>query len=144
LITDLRKSGKFTGHALETLLITPPKGTIDARQLLLIGLGGRNKFTPDLMTDIGRIGMREALRLGVQSYSHASDLKDGGVDSPTAVVAANVLKGALDAYQTQVYLQSKNASAFKPIKKITLLAGPPFYAVTGAAITQTLKAINKE
>jgi hypothetical protein len=28
LITDLRKRGKFMGRALETLLITPPEGTI--------------------------------------------------------------------------------------------------------------------
>jgi hypothetical protein len=26
IITELRKSGKFSGHALETLLITPPPG----------------------------------------------------------------------------------------------------------------------
>jgi hypothetical protein len=69
LITDLRKNGRYAGHAYETLLITPPPGTIHAQKLLLIGLGDRNKFTPDLMTDIGRIEMREALRLGVSSFA---------------------------------------------------------------------------
>ena len=37
LITELRKCGRFAGHAFETLLITPPHGTIAAKKLLLIG-----------------------------------------------------------------------------------------------------------
>ncbi len=134
LFTDLRKSGKFSGHALETLMITPPKGTIAAEKLLLIGLGNRNNFTPDLMINIGRVGMREALRLGVSSYSHASDLKDAGIDSPTGTVASNVIKGAVEAYETELYLKSKNLSDAKPITKITLLTGPPFFAPSGDAV----------
>jgi len=134
LITDLRKSGKFAGHALETLLISPPKGSIPAQKLLLIGLGNRNDFTPDLMTDIGRVGMREALRLGVSSYSHASDLKDGGIDSPTGTVAANVVKGALEAYETEEYLVNKKVTTHKPLTKVTLLAGQAFFTPSGDAI----------
>lgn len=70
LITDLRSSGKFAGHAYETLLLTPPAETIPAQRLLLIGLGDRNKFTADFMTDVGRVGMSQALRLRLNSYSH--------------------------------------------------------------------------
>ena len=142
LITDLRKSGKFMGHAYETLLITPLAGTIPAKKLLLIGLGDRNKFTADLMTDIGRIGMREAIKLGVDSYSHASDLKDAGVDSPTGPVAQNVVKGALEAYQTELYLQSKNAAPAPKVTKLTLLAGPAFFTASGDAIKQYLSTKN--
>src|ERR1700749_5088515 len=82
IITDLRKSGKFSGHALETLLITPPQGTIKAGKLLLIGLGDRSKFAPELMLNVAKVAMREALRLNVNTYAFASDLKDGGIDSP--------------------------------------------------------------
>jgi len=139
LIQDLRKSGKFSGHLRETLLITPPKGTIGAKRLLLIGLGDRTKFTPDLMIDIGRIGMREALVLGVSSYAHGSDLKDGGIDSPTGLVATNVVKGAFEAYETDLYLQSKHATSKKPLVKITMLAGQAFYDPSGVAIKQYLK-----
>ncbi|MDB5146093.1 MAG: peptidase [Mucilaginibacter sp.] len=134
LITDLRKSGKFAGHALETLLITPPKGSIPAQKLLLIGLGNRNEFTPEIMTNVGRVGMREALRLGVSSYSHASDLKDAGIDSPTGTVAANVVKGALEAYETEEYLVSKKVTVHKPLTKVTLLAGQAFFTPSGDAI----------
>jgi hypothetical protein len=139
LITELRKSGQFEGRALETLLLTPPKGTIPAKKLLLIGLGDKTSFKPDLMISVGRTGMREALRLGVRSYAHASDLKDAGVDSPTALVASNVIKGAMEAYQTEMFLSEKNYTSFKQITKITLLAGPAFYTVTSKAISE-LKA----
>lgn len=136
IITELRKSGRFTGHAFETLLIDVPNGTIAPQRLLLIGLGDRKKFDPEIMKTVGAIGMREALRLGVDHYAHASDLKDGGVDSPTALIASNVLKGAIDAYKTQLYLKTKGMANIKPIKKITLLAGQPFYQVTAEAVTK--------
>src|ERR1700748_404198 len=65
LITEIRRSGKFSGLAFETLLITPSKGTLSAGRLLLIGLGDRNNFHPDLMKEVGVVSMREALRLNV-------------------------------------------------------------------------------
>lgn len=142
LITDLRKSGKFAGHAFETLLITPPPGLISAGQLLLIGLGDRDKFTPGLMTDISRVAMREALRLGVSSYAFASDLKDAGIDSPTAAVAGYIVKGAFEAYRIQTYLENKKMSAGKPLVKVTLLAGPAFFTTSGEGIKQAIAAFN--
>jgi hypothetical protein len=143
LITELRKSGRFVGHALETLLIIPPEGTIAAQKLLLIGLGDRSKFTPDLMVDVGRVGMREALRLGVPSYAHASDLKDGGVDPPTALVAANVVKGAYDAYRTELFLKEKKATTFHPLTKFALLAGPAFFEPSRQAAAQAIQDLGK-
>lgn len=142
IITQLRKTGKFTGHTFETLLITPPAGTIAAKRLLLVGLGDRNKFTPDIMTTVGSIGMREALRLGVSSYAHASDLKDGGIDSPTGTVIENVVKGAIEAYRTQVYLKGKHMSDCKPITRITLLAGQAFYTPSSEALKTVILSYN--
>lgn len=142
IITDIRKSGKFAGHAFETLLIEPPAGTIAAKKLLLIGLGDRNKFNAAEMKTIGAIGMREALRLGVTSYAHASDLKDAGIDSPTDTVTENVIKGAIEAYRTQTYLKGKNMSTFKPVTKITLLAGQTFFNASGEAAKKAIASIN--
>lgn len=142
IITEIRKNGQFTGHAFETLLITPPAGNISAKHVLLIGLGDRNKFTPDLMTSIASVAMREALRLGVSSYAFASDLKDAGIDSPTALVAGNVVKGTIEAYRTQAYLKEKKMSTFKPITKVTLLAGPAFFTVAGQGIKDAIATFN--
>lgn len=127
LITELRKNNQFEGKSLETLLIIPPADTIPAKRLLLIGLGNRNDFKPEIMRLIGLVGMREALRLGVLSYSHASDLKDAGISSPTAAVAGYVIQGAIEAYRTQKFLQQQNASQPLTVTKITLLTGPAFF-----------------
>ncbi len=144
IITELRKSGKFTGHSLETLLITPPKGTLASKQLLLIGLGDRNKFNADIMISVGSTAMREALRLGVSNFSFASDVKDAGIDSPTALVAKNVVLGSFEAYRTQAFLKEKQLAAYKPLSKIILLAGPAYYAVAGEGIKDAITKLNSK
>ena len=141
LLTEIRKSGKFLGHAHETLLITPPKGSIGGKHLLLIGLGDRNKFTPELMIGVGSVAMREALKLGVTNFAFASDLKDAGIDSPTALVAGNVVKGIFDAYRAQLWLHDKKLTPFKPVAKVILLAGPAFFTTAGEGIQQAITAI---
>lgn len=140
LITELRKTNKFKGDSLETLLLIPPTNTISAKKLLLIGLGNRHDFSPEKMRMIGTVGMREALRLGVTSYSHASDLKDAGISSPTAEVAGYVIQGALDAFRTQMYLNVQNASEALTVKKITLLSGPAYFEDSVAGIKKVIAA----
>lgn len=142
MLTILRKEGKFKGHTLETMLLSPPKGTIGAKKLLLIGLGDRNKFNADMMTAVGSAAMNEALRLQVKNFSFASDLKDAGIDSPTALVAGNVVKGVFQAYQTQIWLRDKKMASFKPISKVILLAGPSFFTVAGEGIKEAIASIN--
>lgn len=127
MITALRKTKKFEGKALETLLIIAPPNSISPKKLLLVGLGDRNNFQPELMRMIGVVGMREALRLGVSSYAHASDLKDAGIASPTADVAGYVIQGAIEAYRTQADLRKQNASNPLTVKKVSLLAGPAYF-----------------
>ncbi|WP_343524349.1 M17 family peptidase N-terminal domain-containing protein [Pedobacter sp.] len=141
LLTEIRKSGRFLAHANETLLITPPKGTIGGKKLLLIGLGDRNKFTPGLMISIGSVAMREALKLGVDNFAFASDLKDAGIDSPTALVAGNVVRGIFEAYRAQLWLKDKKMVELKPVSKVILLAGPAFFTTAGEGIQEAVAAI---
>ena len=137
-ITALRKAGKFTGHSLETILITPPKGALKAPRLLLIGLGNRNNFSAELMTAVGSVAMREAMKLGVTGFSFASDIKDAGIDSPTALVAANVTKGAIEAFRTQLYLEQKKLSPPVKVSRVILLAGPAFFETAGEGIKEAI------
>jgi hypothetical protein len=141
LITEIRRTGQFSGHALETLLIIPPKGAISAQKLLLIGLGDRNAFNPDNMKAVGAVSMREALRLGVKHYAIAADIKDAGISSPTALVAGNIVRGAIAAYQTQTYLKTKGMGDFTPLTKLTLLAGMNFFVDAGGGITEAITEI---
>ncbi len=82
--------------------------------------------------------MREALRLGVSSYAFGSDLKDAGIESPTAEVAGYVVKGAMDAYRTETWLRGKRMSKGQPLTKITILAGPPYFITAGAGIQKAI------
>lgn len=142
IITDIRKSGQFKGHAYETLLIEPPAGSFSSKKLLLIGLGDRNAFNADLMVGIGSVAMREALRLNFTSFAFAADIKDAGIDSPTALVAGNVVKGMISAYRTQTYLSSKKMAEKKPMAKVSLLAGPAFFTVAGEGIREAIQSFN--
>lgn len=139
LITTLRKTNRFQGKLLETLLIIPPPNTIAAEKLLLIGLGNRKDFKADIMELVGKTGMREALRLNVTSYSHASDLKDAGIDSPTGSVAGNVVQGALSAYRTQSFLMENQASQPLTVNQVVLLSGPSFFEDTQKGIRETFR-----
>lgn len=141
--TKIRQAGYFKGHSLETILISPPKGSMSAKQLLLIGLGDRNKFTPDLMISVGEVAAREAIRLGVSNFAFASDLKDAGIDSPTALVAGNVVKGIVNANRSEVYLKEHDLSKTKKLEKVYLLAGPSFFEVAGGGIQSAIAAVTK-
>jgi len=134
LITEIRRSGQFAGHAFETLLIIPPTGLISAKKLLLIGLGDRNAFNAEIMKEVGVVAMREALRLNINHLAIAADIKDAGIASPTGLVAGNLVRGAISAYRTQSYLQSKGMGSFVPLTRLTLLAGMSFFNDAGEGI----------
>jgi hypothetical protein len=142
-LTELRKSGKFHGHALETVLLTPAKSDLAAPKLLIIGLGDRNKFDAEIMKQVGSVAVREALRLGVSHFAFASDLKDAGIDSPTAKVAGYVTEGIFDAYRSELWFKDQKLTTFKPLKKVTLLAGPAFFEVAGQGINEALSNLKK-
>ncbi|WP_027374166.1 MULTISPECIES: M17 family peptidase N-terminal domain-containing protein [Chryseobacterium] len=141
--TKIRQGGYFKGHSLETILISPPKGSMSANKLLLIGLGDRNQFTPELMTSVGEVAAREAMRLGVSNFAFASDLKDAGIDSPTALVAGNVVRGIVNANRSEVYLKEHNLSKTKKLEKVYLLAGPSFFEVAGGGIKEAIAEVKK-
>jgi hypothetical protein len=122
---------------LFTLLITPPAGKIKAKRLLLIGLGDRKLFIPELMKGIGAIAMREALRLTVPGYAFASDLKDAGIESPT-LVSENIVIGSIEAFRTEIYLQSIKMTTTNPLIKVALLAGPAYFIIAGEGIKKAI------
>ena len=62
VIASLRERGEFVGERLETILITPPKDSIKAKALLLIGLGDEGDLSLELMEAVGRVSLREAAR----------------------------------------------------------------------------------
>jgi hypothetical protein len=64
------------------------------------------------------------------------------LDSPTGLISANVVKGAFEGYETDLYLQDKHATAKKNLTKITLLAGQAFYDTSSDAIKKYIQSRN--
>lgn len=140
-LQELRKSGQFGGHLLETLLVTPPPGTVLAKKLLLIGLGDRENFNASRMRLVGRTGLREALRLGVSRYSHASDLRDAGIDVLPVGDAANaVISGVYEAYATEKLLQEKNLAPKANLTEFIYLSGIPYFGDTKEGARKAIAA----
>jgi hypothetical protein len=96
VIASLRGRGEFAGDDLETLLITPPAGIIKARALLLVGLGEESTLSLDKMERVGKVTLREAVRLGVSKVAFAPLIRDqGNTKLPAGDVAGAVLRGAV-------------------------------------------------
>jgi hypothetical protein len=139
LLDSIRKPGLFGGELGETILLTPPQGTLAAKRVLIIGLGDSAAFAPDRMYLVGKIALREANRLGVAHPFFAPTILDGGVTRyTTGQIAEQVVHGFRDALAGEVLLRSGNAAAGTVVEDFTYLAGPKFAADTQGGIDRAL------
>jgi hypothetical protein len=124
LIDRIRKPDLFRGELGETLLLTPPNGSLGAKKLLLIGLGDSQTFSPQRMQLVGEIVYTEASRIGVAHPFFAPTILDGGVTKfATGDVGEQVILGFLRAAAAQKVLRDVSASAGQPVADLTFLAG---------------------
>jgi hypothetical protein len=139
LLGLLRSADGFGGELGETLLLTPPDGTIAAKRVLIIGLGDSAGFTPERMYLVGKIALREADRLGVAHPFFAPTVLDGGVTGfSTGGVAEQVVRGFRDARTSELLLHEKNAAPLPAVVDFTFLAGATHAADTQAGIDRAL------
>src|SRR2546430_11945105 len=111
VIASLRERGEFAGDQLETLLITPPRDSIKAKALLLVGLGDEDALSLKLMEGVGRVALREAAQLGVSRVAFAPLLRDQGSKKlDTGDVETAVVRGMLLAYDTERRLRKEGLS----------------------------------
>jgi len=134
VIASLRNRGEFEGEALETLLLTPPPGTIKAERLLLIGLGDEESLSLDRLEQIGHVAVREAVRLGVERAAFAPIIRDQGNSKfETGQVANAVLRGVLLGYDTESRLQQAGFAKPHVLEQWSEEAGPLYFDETAAA-----------
>jgi hypothetical protein len=139
LLDEIRRPGLFTGELGETLLLTPPEGTLSAKRVLLIGLGDPASFTPDRMVLVGKIALSEANRLGVAHPFFAPTILDGGVTRfTTGQVAEQVVRGFREALATDAVLRISHSVAPQAVQDVTYLAGPKFADDTRQGIARAL------
>jgi hypothetical protein len=146
VIASLRERGEFGGDQLETILITPPKDSIKASALLLVGLGDEEGLSLKLMEAVGMVSLREAARLGVRRVAFAPLIRDqGNKKLGTGDVETAVVRGMLLAYDTQKRLEKEGLSKDFSLEEWNVEAGPTYFdeTVTGVqkAIAEAQKAI---
>jgi hypothetical protein len=125
LLDRVRNPNLFRGELGETLLLRPPKGSLGARRLLIVGLGDSPTFSPERMQLVGEILYTEASRLGVEHPFFAPTILDGGVARfTTGQISEQVIGGFLRAVETDKVLGSAKASAAQSVTALTYLAGP--------------------
>ena len=139
LLDEIRKPNLFRGELGETLLVYPVAGTLGAEQLLIIGLGDSQTFTPERMELVGSILYREAARLGVAHPFFAPTILDGGVTKfSTGEVGGEVISGVFRAARTDKTLRAAGASHGDLIEDLTFLAGPTHAADTQKGIEKAI------
>jgi len=145
LLDLLRKPQLFRGEFAETVLVTPPAGSLDAKKLLIIGLGNSEDFSPQRMQLVGEIIYAEASRLGIAQFYFAPTILDGGVAKfPTGEVAEQVTLGVLRAAAIERTLREHNAIGGAAVKGLTYLAGAKNVESTRVGIEKAIAAAAKQ
>ena len=135
VIAALRERGEFGGDQLETILITPPKDSIKAKALLLVGLGDEDALSLKLMEGVGRVALREAARLGVSRVAFAPLIRDqGNTKFATGDVEKAVVRGMLLAYDTEKRLQKEGLGKPFTLEEWWVEAGPAYFDETVAGV----------
>jgi leucyl aminopeptidase len=143
VISALRERGEFEGDELETLVLVPPKGSIKAKALLLIGLGEEDTLSLARMERVGQVAIREASRLGVRRVAFAPLIRDQGNNKlGTGDVAAAVVKGVLLAYDTERRLQKEGLAREWTFDEWEVEAGLLYFDDTVAGVKRGISEAN--
>jgi hypothetical protein len=141
VIAALRARDEFEGHALETLLVIPPSGSIQAKALLLVGLGEEDSLSLERLERVGRVALREASRLGVHRVAFAPLIRDqGNAKFGTGDVAAAVVRGMLLAYDTERRLQEQGLAREWTLQGWEVEAGPAYFDETVIGVKRAISA----
>jgi hypothetical protein len=139
VIASLRNRSEFAGDEQETLLLTPPRGTIKPRLLLLVGLGDEGSLALGTMERAGQTALRQAARLGVKRVAFAPLLRDQGNDKlAVGAVETAVIRGVLLAYDTDRRLQKEGLAKDYTLEEWVVEAGPAYYDETVAGVRSAI------
>ena len=139
LLDQIRNPALFRGELGEALLVAPSAGNLPAKNLLIIGLGDPQTFTPQRMELVGSIAYRESSFLGIVHPYFAPTILEGGVARySTGEVAETFMAGFLRAARTEKILQGLGASTGKLVENLTFLAGAAYATDTKEGIQRAI------
>ena len=140
LLSSVRDRGEFVGELGETFLFVPPPNSIAPKQVLLIGLGDEKALSLDTLNVVGRVALREAVRLKAVHVGFAPTIRDQGnklieVGDGDRAVAENVIS----AYDTEKRLQAQGLAEKFSIVDWTIEAGPTFFDSAATKVAQGIQ-----
>jgi len=128
LLSALRDRGEFAGELGETLLFTPPPGSIAPKRVLLIGVGPESDLTLDRLRLVGAIAARESVRIGAPKVSFAPTLRDQGSSRIDVAEGDEAfVQSFLLAYDTERRLQEQGLAPSFQMTELVIEAGPKFF-----------------
>jgi leucyl aminopeptidase len=140
VIASLRERGEFAGDEGETLLLTPPKDSIKAKALLLVGLGEEEALSLKVLERVGNLSLREAAKLGVGRVAFAPLIRDQGNSKfPAGDVETAVVRGMLLAYDTEKRLQKEGLAKPFTLEQWNVEAGPDFFDDTVVGVQKGIE-----
>jgi hypothetical protein len=117
----------------------PPRGSIKARALLLVGLGEEASLSLERLERVGRVALREASRLGVRRVAFAPLIRDQGNSKFGAGdVEAAVVRGMLLAYDTERRLQEEHLARGWTLDAWEVEAGPAYFDDTVVGVKRAI------
>lgn len=135
LIMKVRTDGTFCGKVGKTFLFAAPPNTIPAKNVMLIGLGEKQKFTLDKMKTAGCMALRNAVAASFNDIAFASEVMDGDVTTFTTLqVAEAFTEGVMNEYMAML---SKNEKGIQ-ISSLKVLADPAHEADAKEGINMAL------
>lgn len=87
-LLELRREGAFTAAIGECLLVPNPPGIVQAKAVLLVGLGDPEGWSTQKLRQAVRAATEFALALGVRSAAFAPGMLDSGI-SPDGTTGAS-------------------------------------------------------
>jgi len=128
ILSSLRNRAEFVGEKGETVLFTPPNGSIPAKEFMVIGLGDEKDLSLDALRTVGRIAAREAVRLKAKHVAWAPVIRDeGNTDIDVGEGDRAFAEQMLSAYDTEKRLQAQGLAPKFDIESFVIEAGPSFF-----------------
>ena len=145
LLSALRNRNEFVGELGETILFTPPKDSIPAKQFMVIGLGDEKDLSLDTLRLVGRIAAREAVRLKAKHVAWAPVIRDEG-NSTIEVGEGDraFAEQMLSAYDTEQRLQAQGLAPKFTIDSLVIEAGDSFFDSAVKQVGQGIDSITAE
>ena len=145
LLSALRNRGEFLGELGETFLFTPAKGSIPAKQFMVIGLGEEKDLSLDSLRVVGRIAAREAVRLKAKHLAWAPVIRDeGNTTIEVGLGDRTFIEEMLSAYATEKRLQAQALAPRFSIEDCVIEAGPSYFDSAVKQVGQGIDSVAAE